>query len=82
MPYRLRLGCVGIDHDDDEHGPVLGAAVVAIVALVRYLQRPGRTKLNDPLTRRIFTLYWRTVSPFVKVIMRATLRAAAKHARA
>ncbi|WP_246868634.1 hypothetical protein [Saccharopolyspora sp. ASAGF58] len=40
-----------------------------------------RTTLDDPITRRIFTLYWRTVSPFVKAIMRATLRAAAKQAR-
>ncbi|MEV0084858.1 hypothetical protein [Saccharopolyspora sp. NPDC050642] len=40
-----------------------------------------RVTLDDPITRRIFTLYWRTVSPFVKSIMRATLRAAAEHAR-
>ncbi len=39
-----------------------------------------RTTLDDPITRRIFMLYWRTVSPFVKAIMRATLRAAAKQA--
>ncbi|SDX75442.1 hypothetical protein SAMN05216215_1014159 [Saccharopolyspora shandongensis] len=40
-----------------------------------------RTTLDDPITRRIFALYWRTVSPFVKSIMRATLRAAAGRAR-
>ncbi|WP_246155490.1 hypothetical protein [Saccharopolyspora hirsuta] len=39
-----------------------------------------RTTLNDPITRRIFTLYWRTVRPFVRVIMRATLRTAARRA--
>jgi hypothetical protein len=40
-----------------------------------------RTTLDEPITRRIFMLYWRTVSPFVKAIMRATLRTAAKQAR-
>ncbi|GAA4832286.1 hypothetical protein [Saccharopolyspora rosea] len=40
-----------------------------------------RTVLNDPMTRRVFVLYWRTVAPFVKAIMRATLRAAAEQAR-
>ncbi|MDA3624052.1 hypothetical protein OU415_01310 [Saccharopolyspora sp. WRP15-2] len=39
-----------------------------------------RTMLDDPITRRIFTLYWRTVRPFVRAIMRATLRTAAKRA--
>ncbi|MGW1679667.1 hypothetical protein [Saccharopolyspora sp. NPDC002376] len=39
-----------------------------------------RTTLDDPITRRIFALYWRTVQPFVKAIMRATLRTAAKRA--
>jgi hypothetical protein len=39
-----------------------------------------RTILNDPMTRRIFGLYWRTVSPFVRSIMRATLRTAAEQA--
>jgi hypothetical protein len=39
-----------------------------------------RTTLNDSITRRAFGLYWRTVKPFIRAIMRATLRAAAKQA--
>lgn len=41
-----------------------------------------RTILTDPLTRRVFGLYWRTVAPFVRVVMRATLRTAAERATA
>lgn len=39
-----------------------------------------RTILNDPITRRVFGLYWRTVKPFVRAIMRATIRTAAEKA--
>ncbi|MGW3470808.1 hypothetical protein ACWDKQ_20660 [Saccharopolyspora sp. NPDC000995] len=39
-----------------------------------------RTTLDDPITRRVFGVYWRTVKPFVRAIMRATLRTAAKQA--
>lgn len=41
-----------------------------------------RTMINDPITRRVFAVYWSTVSPFIRVIMRATLRAGAKNAEA
>ncbi|GAA0534218.1 hypothetical protein A8924_2818 [Saccharopolyspora erythraea NRRL 2338] len=41
-----------------------------------------RTTLTDPLTRRVFGVYWRTAAPFVRTIMRATLRAAAERATA
>lgn len=40
-----------------------------------------RTVVRDPGTRRIFRLYWKTVTPFVRHIMRDTLRTAAAHAR-
>ncbi|MDI2030257.1 hypothetical protein QFW96_16630 [Saccharopolyspora sp. TS4A08] len=37
-----------------------------------------RTVLNDPITHRIFKLYWLVVKPFVRALMRATVRAVAK----
>ncbi|MBB5155972.1 hypothetical protein [Saccharopolyspora phatthalungensis] len=39
-----------------------------------------RTTLDDLISRWVFGMYWRTVSPFVRSIMRATLRTAAKQA--
>lgn len=39
-----------------------------------------RTVLNDPITHRIFKLYWVVVKPFVRAIMRATVRTAAEQA--
>lgn len=39
-----------------------------------------RALVPDPATRRVFRLYWKTVSPFVRSIMRDTLRTAAAHA--
>jgi hypothetical protein len=35
-----------------------------------------RATITDPLSRRVATGYWWTVAPFIKTIMRATLRAA------
>lgn len=41
-----------------------------------------RTTLNDPVTRRVFGVYWHTVTPFIRLIMRATLGAVARDATA
>jgi hypothetical protein len=40
------------------------------------LSYEARTVLDDPVSRRWFAYYWRTVSPLVRAGMRATLRAA------